>query len=307
MKQELIQQGFLKSTTVNNDTYLIISTPCRIRVTQKEVARLKSEYLENEEIGGVMVAHPIIQNNEKVFLVNDIKIIRNAVEDKPIYDKKTGILLRKSNAYLLDWEQYISYREKIIERGCLPIRFHTHPTKGKDIFDKLRQQSLQTDTSEQDQIESKHEDRIESHKLLMPRGLIVGNTDFGNELFIGVYDGFVAPPSFDESKIKIQHEHFNNIGSSISKKVASWNLTDNEKIFYGITVALIFGFVVYKTRKFSVPAILSLGVVAPILLTNTRSIENPEYFNKLSFGAADIFIPKEDGKFYPIDKSNDSK
>jgi hypothetical protein len=307
MRQELIQQGFLKSAKVNDDSYLIINTPCRIRITQKEVARLRSEYLEDEEIGGVMVAQPIIQNNERIFLVDDFKVIRNAIEDKPIYDKKTGILLRKCNAHLLDWEQYVSYREKIIEKGCLPIRFHTHPTKGKDIFDKLRLQQLQTDTSEQDLIESKCEDKIDNHKLLMPRGLIVGNKDFSNELFIGIYDGFVAPPSFDESKTKIHRENFNKIGSNISQKIDSWNLTDNQKIFYGIGAALILGFVVYKTRKFSVPVILGLGAVTPLLLTNTGSIENPEYFNKLSFGVADIFIPKEGGEFYPKNNSNDTK
>ncbi|MDP2385630.1 MAG: hypothetical protein Q8M29_04615 [Bacteroidota bacterium] len=299
LTQELIGKGFIKNVTIKNDTFLIVNTPCRIKVIQKEVTKLRTNYLDNEEIGGVMRAKPTILNGERIFVIEEVKFVRNAIEDKPHYDKKTGRLLTKEHAYLLDSKEFADARKQFFELGCLPIRFHSHPTRGRNIFDGLMNQQLQTDTSEQDQIESKSFDLLENQKILMPRGLIVGNKDLGNDLFIGFYDGFIAPLGFDESKRKVHQEQINRLGNSISEKVSSWNLSDEEKIIYGIGGALILGYLLYKGKKFSFPVIIGLAVVVPVLLTNTGSIEKPNYFNKLSFGDADIYLPKEDGEFYP--------
>ncbi|MBI5217597.1 MAG: hypothetical protein HY958_01530 [Bacteroidia bacterium] len=299
LTDELIEKGFFRSVKIKDEQILILKTPCRFKILQKVVIKLKENYLDDEEIGGVMRAKPTTVNGENIYIVDDVKFIRNAIEDQPLFDKITGNLLKKSNAYLLDGKQFNEERKNIFNVRCLPIRFHTHPTKGKNIFDSIKYQREQTETSDQDNIASQGFEPIDNQNILMPRGLIVGNKDIGNDIFIGVYDGFIAPPGFEESKRKVQKENINSIGNSITNKISSWNLTDNEKIVYGIGAVLILGYLVYKTRKFSIPVVFCLAAVGSILLTNTGSIEQPNYFNKLSFGDAVIYIPKEDGEYYP--------
>ena len=121
----------------------------------------------------------------------------------------------------------------------------------------------------------------------MPRGLIVGNDISSNDIFIGVYNGFIAPTEFENSKRKIQQENFNKTADLVS----TINITDGQKLGLAFGAALLL-FVIVKYPKHSLPVITGLGATLPLLMTNTNNIENPNYFNKLSFGSADIFIPK---------------
>src|SRR6202008_244278 len=98
----LIEKGFLKNVKIKEDTILILTTPCRVKILKDEVAMLKSHYLDDEEIGGLMQAKPTIVNSERVFIVDAVKFIRNAIEDVPIKDKITGEILTKKDAYLFD-------------------------------------------------------------------------------------------------------------------------------------------------------------------------------------------------------------
>jgi len=50
-------------------------------------------------------------------------------------------------------------------------------------------------------------------------------------------------------------------------------------------------FATIKYPKYSLPVIAALALTAPVLLTSTQNIEKPEYFNRLSIGKADIYIP----------------
>jgi hypothetical protein len=60
-----------------------------------------------------------------------------------------------------------------------------------------------TETSEQDKRESSLPHKIGNKKLLMPSGLIVGNDISSSDIFIGVYNGFIAPTEFENNKKKI--------------------------------------------------------------------------------------------------------
>lgn len=300
LTEELIEKGFIRSLKTKDDQVLILTTPCRFIILQKEVIKLKENYLDDEEIGGVMRAKPTIVNGEKTYKIDGVKIIRNAIEDKPLFDKITGALYKKSNAYLLDSQQFNEERNRIFEAGCLPVRFHTHPTKGTNIFDDIKNQQIQTDTSDQDKEESKGIDPLDNQRLKIPRGLIVGNKDLGQVIFLGLYDGFIAPSGFEESKNEVIQQNISSLGNTVFNKILSLNLSKNEKMAYGIASILFLGYLLYRTRKYSIPVILGLASVAPLLLTNTGSIEQPNYFNKLSFGDAVINVPKEDGEYYPI-------
>ena len=71
---------------------------------------------------------------------------------------------------------------------------------------------------------------------------------------------------------------------------SSINLTTGQKIGLGIGAALLL-FSIIKYPKYSLPVIFGLAATMSVFLTNTQNIERPEYFNRLSIGNADIYIP----------------
>lgn len=281
---KLQQSDFLQTKEINNENLFHITTPCVFRLEADMVQSLKKNYKSDEEIGGVLSAMPTMNNNEKVYLISKVCYVRNAIEDNPRKDGKN-----KSNAYLPDLTQLNNELSNIIKQGCLPIKFHTHPTDGYEYFQTIINQNYQTDTSDQDKRESESPINIAGQKLLMPRCLIVGNAISTSDIFIGVYGGFVAPVSFDTSKRKIMDENIKKTADYFS----NLNLSNGQKIGLGIGAALLV-FSLIKYPKYSLPVLFGLAATAPILLTNTQNIDRPEYFNRLTFGNADIYIPKND-------------
>ena len=285
MEQKLIEyknEGYLDTKIVEGDELLYLTTPCRFRVTEDIVSDLKKNYKADEEIGGVLWAKPTTKNGEIIYIIDKVSYIRNAIEDNPRNDNRN-----KSNAYLPDSKQLNQTLNDLFLQGYLPVKFHTHPVKGTNFLHSLTYTNLMTETSEQDNRESSQPHIIGDKKLLMPRGLIVGNDISNSDIFIGVYNGFIAPTEFENSKKKIQQENFQKTADLVS----SINLSDGQKIGLAIGAALLL-FVIVKYPKHSLPVIIGLGATLPLLMSNTHNIENPNYFNKISFGSADIFIPK---------------
>jgi hypothetical protein len=285
MEQKLIEyknEGYLATKIFDGDELLHLTTPCRFRVTENIVSDLKKNYKADEEIGGVLWAKPTTKNGEIIYIIDKVSYIRNVIEDNPRNDNRNN-----SNAYLPDSKQLNQTLNDLFLQGYLPVKFHTHPVKGTNFLHSLTYTNLMTETSEQDKRESSHHLVIGSKKLLMPRGLIVGNDISSSDIFIGVYNGFIAPTEFEKSKKKIQQENFNKTADLVS----TINLTDGQKVGLAIGAALLL-FVIAKYPKHSLPVIIGLGATLPLLMTNTHNIDNPNYFNKLSFGSADIFIPK---------------
>ena len=285
MEQKLIEyknEGYLDTNFFDGDELLHLTTPCRFRVTENIVSDLKKNYKADEEIGGVLWAKPTTKNGEIIHIIDKVSYIRNVIEDNPRADNRN-----KSNAYLPDFKELNQILNDLFLQGYLPLKFHTHPVKGTNFLHSLTYTNLMTETSEQDKRECSHHLVIGSKKLLMPLGLIVGNEISINDVFIGVYNGFIAPTEFEYSKKKIQQENFQKTADLIS----TINITDGQKVELAIGAALLL-FVILKYPNHSLPVIIGLGATLPLLMTNTHNIENPNYFNKLSFGSTDICIPK---------------
>lgn len=276
--------GFLETKIVDGNELHLLATPCRFRISETIVANLKSNYKSDEEIGGVLWAKPTFKDGEIIHIVDKVSYIRNTIEDNPRNDNRN-----RSNAYLPDFKELNQTLSVLFLQGYLPVEFHSHPIKGTSFLQSLLYPNLNSETSNQDKRESTRHLVIGSKKLLMPRGLIVGNDISSNDIFIGVYNGFIDPTEFDNSKKKIQEENF----QKTAELVSSINPSDGHKIGLAIGTALLL-FVISKYPKHSLPVIIGLGATLPLLMTNTNNIVKPNYFNKLSFGGADIFIPKSE-------------
>lgn len=277
----LKKEGYLVSQIIEGEEILHLTTPCRFIIDKTVVESLKQSYKPNEEIGGILWAKPTYQDGENIYLVEKVGYIRNAIEDKPRTDHRN-----KSNCYLPDLPQREKEFLDVFSQGYLPVTFHTHPIKGDDALAELNRLNFVTETSEQDRRESSLHYLLEGKKLLMPRGLIVGNKISNHNMFIGIYNGLIAPLEFKDSKQEVQQENMERI----MDKLSSINLTDAQKLGLLAGIALV-AFITIKYPKYSLPLMIGVLASLPLLMTNTDKIENPNYFNKLSRGDADIFIP----------------
>jgi len=286
----LQDMSFLKEVVIENQKVLQITTPCRFNIKDQIVKSLKDNYKPSEEIGGVFWARPKIIEGEKVYIIDNITYLRNAIEDYNFHDER-GLKLTRQAAYLADSIETNDCLINVFSNNYLPVKFHTHPTHGKDLIKQYSLQHLQSETSFQDKLESNSLITIFQKNLILPRGLIVGNPSISADIFIGLYNGFISPTGFDESKKETLKKNFDKIANSVSDKISRLNLSDSELAIYSIFAIFFLGYFIYRTRKYSIPAILSLTAFAPTLLTNTTSIDQPKYFNKLAFGEANIYIP----------------
>ncbi len=278
----LISSKIIVESSNDNETVYHLNTPCKFRISSKIILELKKNYKSDEEIGGILWAKPNLINDNFEFLVENVSFIRNAIEDKPRTDNRN-----KSNAYSFDKNEYVEIMKNIFDNQYLPVQFHTHPTKGSDVSQALKNFEFQTDTSNQDVKESLGAHTINDKKLILPRALIVGNDFSSDEIFIGIYNGLIAPVNFDESKKKIQQENLNNK----LQQVANVKLSNEQKLGIVIGGALLL-FVIIRYHKYSLPLILGLAGVVTAMLTNTEKIEEPYYFNRLKNGDANIYVPK---------------
>ncbi|PLX00899.1 MAG: hypothetical protein C0594_15105 [Marinilabiliales bacterium] len=278
----LYQNNFIDQSNIEGELIYHLKTPCIFIFSADIVADLRKQYISDEEIGGVFWAQPSFENGSRVFKINNISYVRNAIEDNPRRDNLT-----RKNSYFPDSMFLNKILEDIFNSNCLPIRFHTHPTKDKDPISSLSKGTFNLETSDADINASSIAYKLDSEKLLLPRALIVGNTLLSNDIFIGLYNGFITPTSFAESKKEIQNL---NMERSFSK------ISDIE-FSTGQTIGLILGaglllYAIAKYPKFSIPAIASIGLLVANYTINTDKIDNPNFFNKLSGGKAVINIPK---------------
>ncbi|MBK8926675.1 MAG: hypothetical protein IPM74_12395 [Crocinitomicaceae bacterium] len=273
--------GLLDSKNTNGNDLLILTTPSKFIFTEEVVSLLKNKYKADEEVGGMLWVKPQGEKESVIYLVEKVSFIRNAIEDKPRADQ-----LNKSNAYLPDADESNTVLSEISSGGYLPMKFHTHPVKGANFLQEISYSYLKTETSDQDKFESTFPLKIGTTSLLMPRCLIVGNDSFNSDLFIGIYNGFVAPQGFEDSKKNIQAENIERA----ARIVSSLKLTDNQKMGIGLGAALMI-FAAIKYPKYSFPVIMSLAARLPLMLSSTDQIKNPPYYNRLTKGRAEIFIP----------------
>lgn len=259
-----------------------LKTPCKFIIKEEVVKELKKQYLPEEEIGGIIWVKPkkIYDNYE--FIGDDITFIRNAIEDKPNKRGRT-----RKNSYLPDRKQKIEIIRKVFKSNYLPIEFHSHPTSGSDFLSEFLEFNYQRDTSEQDKKVSQNPLIIGKEKLLLPQGLIVGNSKLKSNFFIGIYSGFIAPKGFKETREVVVKENMDKA----YKAASNIELTDNQKIFTGLAILGLL-LVIMKYRKNSLPIILGLGTMIPTMLEN-RTEKKSKYYSQSSSGDVIIDIPDD--------------
>ena len=270
---KLKQDGVLVEGIKNNKEYLHLQTPCKVHLTDKAVNQLRDSYQADKEKGGILVAIPKRINNVTHLTIDNVVILSN-ISDNP------------QNSYRPD-DKELNQALKDTYSGqvnSLAIRFHTHPTHSDNPMNEILNYIYQCNTSEQDQLVSDTPVTIGEYSVLMPRSLILCTGKMTERLFIGFYNGLIAPIEFETHRSEQAQKAMDNILSSVSE----WAEEGNNK-WWLIGGGLVLAFLIIRYNKFAIPFILMLVAMSPMFINDQHG--QPKYFTQVTKGAVAIDFP----------------
>ena len=266
-----------------NEVY-VIKTPCEFILREEEVRFLKSMYLIDEEVGGYISFKETLDNEKLILTSCKIFPLSNDYDSHPKRRKGRS----KKNTYWTKSENRIKARKEIFQENNIPISFHTHPTNGANIIEQLINFSGQREPSEQDLVASKTTIKFKNgEELLLPDALIIGNPIDKGNIFIGFYDGFIAPINFEKEKNEVMKDKLKTVIESIFSSDSS-DLSKREIISL-VSGAIFFLIFIWKFSKYSMPVIITLLGIVSLKLTDNE--EDAKYYCQLNNGKARIQIP----------------
>lgn len=253
----------------NGNEYFHLKKPVSFKITQEVISVLMREYNSQYEKGGLLIGKPI--ENENLILIDKVVFIKN-IHPEP------------EHFFRFEQTSYKTVCQNALEDGNLPFIFHTHPTKEENLI--LEQQNFlqQINTSLQDRKVSYLPISIGEEKLLLPDVLIVGNGTTANTLFIGFYNGKIAPCDFTKHKEEVGFENM----ESLVEKGKNFYQKDINKIILAV-LAILLIFMLIKAPKAFVGLTIALVSTAPLLLFLNQ--DNNQYFCLTHGESVDIEIP----------------
>ncbi len=259
---ELREQDILTESEFQNENVLHLKTPCQVVLSEDANKTLQDNYDPNFEKGGVLVAYPSIVDGNTVLTISEIVYLTNVTENP-------------ERQYRPDDQEYKMVLQRAANDSFLPIRFHTHPTTGENPMSEMFNYIFQSNTSKQDQLVSNNPLRVKGKKLLLPRSLMLSSGKSKRQMFIGFYNGLIAPIEFSSHR----EEEIENAMDDLMTKVGEWaDEGNNGWILAG--GALVVSVLIYKYPKI-IPILGLLIAMAPMFV-NGEHKENPKYFAQLS-------------------------
>ena len=235
------------------------------------IQRIKEGYVHNEEKGGYIIFQPIKIKERWNFEASQVIFLENCIENYPQFRRT------KENAYLPDLEQKKNVFSSALDKGLIPIGFHTHPSKGDNSLERVFNSYFNKNTSEQDRFACSQTKSVNGKKLLLPEILVVGDDNLTGEVFVGIYGGNVAPLNFEESRE-------GNLVAELecmSEKINKIELSENQKTL-SIVALIALVLLIIKYNKTSIPLILSALASAPFML-EVLSNKNHQFVHSNSF------------------------
>lgn len=265
--QQILTQGELEGQTV-----LHLQTPCEINLTETATKTLQVNYDPGREKGGLFAAYPDKKDGKTILTIKEIIYLTNVADDP-------------EHSYLPNNKELANGLKRAFKEHFLPIRFHTHPTEDKNPIMEIFNYLFQADTSEQDRLVSNTVIPVGDKRLLLPRSLVLGTGKSNLRMFIGFYNGLIAPIEFDSHKKDIIKKAMDKILDDISE----WAKKGDNKwwlIGGGVLLALL----TIRYNKYAIPLILMLVAMAPMFANDQSG--RPKYFAQLTkAGQITINIP----------------
>lgn len=266
--------GVLIEGTKNGNNYLHLQTPCKVHLTDNATKQLQDSYQTEKEKGGVLVAIPK-RINGITHLTIDRAIFLTNVSDTP------------QNSYRPDSNE-LSQALKDTYSGqtenSLPIRFHTHPAHSDNPMNEMFNYFFQCNTSEQDQLASDTPVSVGDLSVLMPRSLVLCNGKLSDRMFIGFYNGLIAPIEFEAHRHKQTQKAMDNI----CKNVSEWAKEGNNK-WWLVGGGIALAFLIIRYNKSAIPLILMLIPMSQMFINDQHG--QPKYFAHVTMGAVTTDLP----------------
>jgi hypothetical protein len=252
-------------------TAYVLRTPVIVQTAAKVIEKLKSKYNPEYEIGGILLAEPILIDGEKTLQIEKARLLKN-ISKKP------------QSSYLGKDEIGAMHRGLMGTKGgrrYFPITFHSHPQHKEDKMYFVRD-FLQLSTSEADKKLASKVLRYNTIglTLVFPSALIYIIDD---GLFLGFYGGKIAPDDFREYMRRLA-------GKSVQEIIAEvtvWADTGWKKVIAvvgGVLGAISFAFLASHPQ-------VHQAFINEIAVYHTSSDEIPTYFALTKIGDARISIP----------------
>jgi hypothetical protein len=272
--------GQLKSERIliegkkNDRDYLHLTTPCKVNISDTVTTELKSSYEPKKEKGGVLVAKPTKVGNETLLTVNKVIFL-------------TNISKTPENSYLPDpqeLQQALLETLSTSKEKTLPLRFHTHPTHSDNPVNEIFNYIFQSNSSDQDQLVSDTPISIGDINLLLPRSIVLCNGKSADRMFIGFYNGLIAPLEFDTHR----KEQSQKAIETIMNIVSEWTEEGNNK-WWLVGGGLFLAILVIRYNRLAIPLILLLVTMIPMFINDQHG--QPKYFAQVRTGKVSIDIP----------------
>jgi hypothetical protein len=271
---KLKKNGVLIEGEKNGKSYLHLQTPCKVHLTDNAIKNLRESYQSDREKGGVLVAIP-----------KRIKKVTHLTIDRVIF--LTNVSKTPQNSYLPDSKK-LSQALKDTYSGqtenSLSIRFHTHPTHSDNPMNEMLNYIFQCNTSEQDQLVSDTPVSVGDLKVLMPRSLVLCSGNLSDKMFIGLYNGLIAPIEFEGHR----KDQTQKAMESIFKSLSEWTKEGNNKLWL-VGGGIVLAFLIIRYNKVAIPLILMLVAMSPMFINDQHRA--PKYFAHVTKGGVTIDLP----------------
>jgi hypothetical protein len=159
---------------------IVFNRPTTLRLSAMVIAEIKRNYLRAAESGGLLLARP----TDKVgfFEVDSLLIIKNNSPFNTKFDPDPAVYLAAIN--------------NAIDRGLLPMTYHTHPTSiGHQIYDHKRP-NFYVKSSGADRSIASDGVQVGDLKLLLPEAIAVADDRYDEGFKIAFYEGGILPKSY---------------------------------------------------------------------------------------------------------------
>ena len=282
----LVSGGFLK--TLPDQNVLVLQTPLVIEFSEKITKAILSHYDPDHEIGGVIMASPILQDGNRILSANKIVFLENLspTPERQFYRPSIRNEIRKI------WKD----NSKKDGRVYIPLFFHSHPTIKLDAMNNINDLTstlFPLKTSEADQKFSLDlQLSINGDKFLVPNALIVRSEITEQNTIVGFYGGGITPTDFSKYLIKLTGKTL----EEILEGLRSWIEEDPNRIW----IVLLLGGIVaipiifYPRQAIPIAIVLILillgSQIIPIASQATNGL--PNYFAIVKSEGTVIKIPR---------------
>jgi hypothetical protein len=261
---------------IGDDARFRINTPCLIEISENVTKYLSDEYDPRFEKGGFLIAVPQRKKGITHLTIDRVVFLPN-VSGTP------------ERSYSPDYAEYTKTLQDVFVgriANALPIRFHTHPTHSDNAFHAMLNYQQQCNTSKQDQrVSREFPIQIdEETSLFLPDSLVLRNMTLGR-MFIGFYNGLIAPVEFSKFRKERVQKNF----TTIAEGVAGWTQKKPENGLWLAAGGIFLAMLVIAYPKVALNTAITLAAAGPMFVNDKNS--NPQYFAQLTTGRVTIEIP----------------